>query len=270
MSMADQAIEVGGVQINKPTNDAPQDLPSTEPIDFLSELVGEGKRYASVADLAKGKLHADEHIKTIEEENARMREQFEAQTKNSETLEKVLERLQTIDNPARPVIPEPEDPDDDNHISRDSIASIVQDLMNETKAQESAAKQAEVYKRNQAEAWSKLAAIYDGQVDKAQLAVAEFVGDNANRARVLDEMTRLDPEGFVKFMQAQKRSDVEFVPSAKSSAPKVDVASVGELTWEKARAIRKSNPELYNSRQFQDALIKARDRNERAFWGKVR
>lgn len=42
--------------------------------DALSQLVGEGKKYATAAELAKGMLHGQVHIGKIEQENSDMRD----------------------------------------------------------------------------------------------------------------------------------------------------------------------------------------------------
>lgn len=56
---------------------------------ILDELVGEDKKYRSVEDLAKSRIHADEHITNIEKENAELREKV----KDFQMQESLFERL---------------------------------------------------------------------------------------------------------------------------------------------------------------------------------
>jgi len=59
-------------------------------------LVGEGKKYKSVDDLAKSRINADEHIKQIEFENNNMRKELDtlsSQRENSKTIEDILVKL---------------------------------------------------------------------------------------------------------------------------------------------------------------------------------
>mgnify|MGYP003631509838 CR=1 FL=1 len=58
--------------------------------DALAELVGEGKKYATVEDLAKGAVNAQQHIGTLEQETANLREQ----TSSAKSIEDVLKAIQ--------------------------------------------------------------------------------------------------------------------------------------------------------------------------------
>tara|TARA_X000001382_G_scaffold129998_1_gene123494 strand:+ start:6104 stop:6919 length:816 start_codon:yes stop_codon:yes gene_type:complete len=51
-----------------------EDNKSTDDANYIDQLVGEGKKYSSIEELAKAKYHADQHISRIEEENKGMRE----------------------------------------------------------------------------------------------------------------------------------------------------------------------------------------------------
>lgn len=70
-------------------NEAP-DLSAVTPEAALEELVGEGKKYATVADLAKAHLHASAHIGTLEEENG----QYRTKVEKAATIEEILAKLQ--------------------------------------------------------------------------------------------------------------------------------------------------------------------------------
>ena len=63
---------------------------------IVDVLVGEGKKYKSVDDLAKSRITADEHIKQIEFENSNMRTELDSlasQRDNSKTIEDILVKL---------------------------------------------------------------------------------------------------------------------------------------------------------------------------------
>jgi hypothetical protein len=57
--------------------------------DLVVELVGEGKTYKTVDELAKGKINADIHIKRLEEEAKALREQLAG----AKSVEDVLEAV---------------------------------------------------------------------------------------------------------------------------------------------------------------------------------
>ena len=64
--------------------------------DALAELVGEGKKYATVEDLAKGAVNAQRHIGTLEQETATLREQ----SSSSKSIEDVLAAIKGTQEPA--------------------------------------------------------------------------------------------------------------------------------------------------------------------------
>lgn len=70
-------------------NKAP-DLSSVTPEQALEELVGEGKKYSSVAELAKAHLHSEVHIGRLETENGDYREKLS----KASTVEEILSKLQ--------------------------------------------------------------------------------------------------------------------------------------------------------------------------------
>lgn len=55
--------------------------------------MGEGKKYGTVEELDSAYAHANDHIGKIEEENAKLREQMEALTKQGNAVEEVLKAL---------------------------------------------------------------------------------------------------------------------------------------------------------------------------------
>jgi hypothetical protein len=61
--------------------------------DLLGELVGEGKKFKTVEDLAKGKLAADSHIGRLEVENKALREAMESEGTPEQVLAKINDYL---------------------------------------------------------------------------------------------------------------------------------------------------------------------------------
>src|SRR3990167_6876 len=64
----------------------------------IAELVGEGKKYKSVEDALKSVPHAQQHIQTLEEENARIKAELTARR----TTEELLEEIRSGVQPAQP------------------------------------------------------------------------------------------------------------------------------------------------------------------------
>lgn len=69
---------------------ASDDLPFVDPNkDYLAELVGEGKKFSTPAELARGKAEADLHIARIEDEQKRLRTELSTRIKYEEFLDKL-------------------------------------------------------------------------------------------------------------------------------------------------------------------------------------
>jgi len=70
--------------------------PEVTGAEALANLVGEGKKYATVEDMAKGAVNAQHHIGTLEQETATLREQ----SGNNKGVEEVLAAIKGIQQPA--------------------------------------------------------------------------------------------------------------------------------------------------------------------------
>ena len=62
--------------------------------DYLSELVGEGKKYSDASALARSRLEADNHIARIEKENAGIRAELQKRLSMEELLTKLQPQAQ--------------------------------------------------------------------------------------------------------------------------------------------------------------------------------
>lgn len=80
--------------------------------EYLPELVGEGKKFKTPEDLAKGKLEADAFVERLKAEQAELRKELETRIKYEEFLDKMtsLEKTNgsTLENqpPKEPVVPQ--------------------------------------------------------------------------------------------------------------------------------------------------------------------
>lgn len=65
------------------------DLSDVTPEQALEELVGEGKKYPSVAEMAKAMLHSQQHIGKLESENG----EYRAKLERASTIDEILGKL---------------------------------------------------------------------------------------------------------------------------------------------------------------------------------
>ena len=69
---------------------------------FLDQLVGEGKKFANIEDLAKGKLNSDEHIDKLENENQRLRQELDTRMTAEEVLAEIRKPEANLQPQAQP------------------------------------------------------------------------------------------------------------------------------------------------------------------------
>ncbi len=68
----------------------------------IDQLVGQGKKFATIEDLATGKLHSDGHIETLTAELASLREDLNGRL-NAQEILKELKEIQLKSNESQPV-----------------------------------------------------------------------------------------------------------------------------------------------------------------------
>ena len=91
----------------------------------LEGLVGDDKKYKSVSDAMKAIPHAQQHISTLEEENARMKEDLSKRKTAEELLEDIRNSNQPVTQTASPA-----------SIDTNTISDIVKQQLANTKTEE--------------------------------------------------------------------------------------------------------------------------------------
>lgn len=110
----------------------PVDVQTNDSTDPLMELVGEGKKYATPADLAKAKKEADSFIEQIKRENAELRERVSSQA----TVDEIMTQIKQLSpKPSQPVEPDNQ-PRQPASATPDDISKLVTDLLNQAKTKE--------------------------------------------------------------------------------------------------------------------------------------
>jgi len=131
------------------------------------ELVGQGKKYATVDDALKSVPHAQKHIKTLEEELASTKAELEKR----KTAEQLLDEIKSGMKPA-------ESPSAFGQITSDNVAQIVeQTLVKKTQEQ--------VVKTNISKVTSAFSGKYGEKAEEAFKTLAKDTGMS------VDELNRL-------------------------------------------------------------------------------
>lgn len=217
--------------------------PSATP---LEELVGEGKKFKSVDDLARGKLESDKFIEKLQEEQRLLREDLQKYAGLEEKVQGLL-KAQEVPAPSTPATAQPsgsvEQPDIDQ-------------LINE---------------RLTAHEQAKLA---DSNFQKSQTAVMEAYGNDAVKAREAIQKRAMELGVTPEYLgQQAKQSPTAFAalmglnaprqPSAQPTVGDYRSTPTGANTSPEAGTkayydkLRRENPQLYYSPAIQNEVYKA-------------
>lgn len=218
---------------------APQTPATTEqaPSPFTA-LVGESGKYKTPDELAKAYIHADTFIEQLKAENAQLR----AKTQEAKTLDEVLERLQEAKEPQEPT---------SSSLTPEAVAAIVQQQI--TGMETAKTRQANLQAADKAmkeKFGEKAAEVYAAKANTPELQA------------IYRNLAETAPDQFVALFGAV----VDNTPKGSIDTPTVTSGGMNASTknkeWSKAwvAKVRKENPALYKSPQFQTDMLKNLDK----------
>ena len=236
--------------------------PETQIENPLEALVGEGKKYSTVEELAKGALHAQQHIKTLEEERA------EART--IEQLVQELDRRREQETPPTTPVAEPK-PDADTPApgksQEEELESVVARLLAERESAQTAT-------QNFEQSVTTLDKVY-GTRDATNQAVAKRAAELGLSVAELRSQAERSPKAFLTLM------GVGGQPNPAGSAPiaprEVATPAFDSLNTTKQvqpgtqayyRKMQRDDPKRYRSKAVQRQMMEDIERMGEAFFGR--
>lgn len=236
--------------------DAKEDQPVTsQPAEtkageesLLTALVGETQKYKSVEELAKAYVNADSFIEQLKEENRKLREQ----AAKAKTIDEVLERMNQRTAPE-------EDKPPVSGIKPEDVQKLVEQTLSGRELQQ----------RREANLLAADKAMKERFGDKA----AEMFKQRATtpeKAKILMELAATDPQEFVNLFGGVTSTPTQNIDTGSVSTP-LSLQSGNrakmEGTKEWAQNIRKENPSLYWSHEFQYKLQQMVSKNPSLYFG---
>lgn len=253
--MADQATIFGSDQ-NQPAANTKPDQSKTQD-NPVAILVGEGRKYKTVEDLAKAYIEADGFIENLKTENAQFREKLAG----AKTIDDVLERL--TEQPKASASDQGEEPNPKG-LTADAIAKIVRDTV--TGMETAKSRQTNLQKANAA--MTKLFGDKAKEVFEAQASTPET-------KQALMALASVDPDKFVKLFSPGKP---QAPGSQTDSGSTVNTAALEDTnqsarvmdpgTKEYFNQLRTKEPKRYYSSEVQLAMHKAAQADPDKFFGR--
>jgi hypothetical protein len=221
----------------------PTEIQTDEPNVILETLVGEGKKYKTVGDLAKAYAHADVHIARITAENSEKDERLKTMEAQMEVLNKL------VTNPNNPAQSNP------TPAVETSVSNSPQGDDIETKIRDTVEQLSEEKKRT--ENTSKVDTVLLEKFGEPEKAT-EFLKSKASELglglKFLTDLAASSPAAFFATVgidnASQTRSDAA-PRSTVNTAALGQTATVKPNTYAWYQQLRKDNKALFNSTKIQ-------------------
>lgn len=225
--------------------------------DYLSEYVGEGKKFADAKELARAKAESDAHIARIEAENKEYRERMMQSRSVEDLMDQINERLSTNRQ-------DPPNHGGDNEPNQTGTSVSPEDLDRIITEKMTAKQKADQEKANQLWVMQQLQKKYGAEFGRrVQEAAAEL-------AMTKDEMNALasqKPKAFMKLVSDNQAptSQPSFSPPNSRLNTQVESNS-GEKNYAYYRKMRNENPKLYKSTRVQAEMHREAIKQGAAFF----
>ena len=224
---------------------------TTEQQSLLTALVGEGQKYKTPEELAKAYANADQFIEQLKEENRKLREQANA----AKTIDEVLERINATKQAPQ------EEPPAVSGLKPEDVQKLVASTL----------EQRDVESRRTANLIAADKALKEKFGEKAQEVFNSFAATPELKQSFM-EIAAVDPGKFAAIFGA--------VTAPQGASTGVDNSSVStpvmpnsgnrasvEGTKEWASKVRKENPSLYWSQEFQVKMQNMVTKNPQLYFG---
>jgi len=214
-------------------NDQPQ---IDESKNYLEDLVGDGKKFKTAEDLAKGKFLADSYVKILERKLDEMRtdylkvsEENKARAKLEELIDQMNNKTQQLTSSETPPAKEVQTP------SLDQIESLVSNKISQVETQR---KERENFNL----VTNKLKEVYGNDY---QLYLNKQTEDLGLSKEFVNDMARKHPSAFIKTFGLDATKSTENF----QTPPRNNMGFTPKLpekrTWSYYQKMKQTNPNLY-------------------------
>lgn len=220
------------------------------PEQFLEQVVGEGKKYSDVEALAKGAVHADEHIKKLEHELSELREDLQTR----EGLNEILTELRSSAGPGSSAepngdgepAPEPAETPNKEDIDK-MIKESVSESLTEAQRKQLATANKTKFSERAFEVWG----------DDAPKKLEETIAGLGMSMEQVQALAEASPEAAIRVVGlTQQTRDSTSPPRSTVNLPNTPTDKRDYSWW---RKLRQEDPKSYHSKEMsmkrhQDAI----------------
>lgn len=218
----------------------------------LDALVGEGKKFSDVEALAAGKQAADQHIQSIETENAELKQQLEDAQKAG-NLGELVETLKSA------LAENKEGSDGAQTMSTEDLTEVIRSVV---KGDESANTKA----ANRQKGNELVLGMTDGNVEAARALVAERAAKLGMSPQKLAELSEDSPSAFASLMNPDSSTASSGSPTAlpgarndvlDTNAPVLELDGFKTKAWFDERKKEMGHVKYLNDQSIQVELTRS-------------
>lgn len=208
--------------------------------DYLAELVGEGKKFATEKDLARGKLEADLFVEKLKREQAELRADFlrlQDEYKSTASLKEIVDQLKNTRPDSHTNQPVDRDTRDQNMFDAEKAKEVARSTYNEM---ETFRKQEANYNAVKAKLQERFGSNYQAAV-KQQI---DALGISETR---LGEMARNEPQILIKALGLDqvRRDNFETPPRNNQLSDNFAPSAGTKRDWNFYQKLRQKEPKVY-------------------------
>lgn len=237
-----------------------QDITIDPNKNYVEELVGEGKKYATVEDMAKAILYKDQHIKRVETENSGMRKDFSDWREQHNAVQNLQEALTALKEQNHSSNDAPQVNEDTNKGQQIDMTQIESLFTNKIKEHEEFRKE----ETNEQMVLSKLKERYG---DKYETYLRTQMDELGMSQEDVMEMARKRPSIFTKVFLSERQTE-NFQAPPQSNRRSDSFASTGAQKRDEAYydKLRQEKPDVYWSPKIQNQMHEDAQRLGDAFF----
>lgn len=214
-----------------------------ESVDYLEVLVGEGKKFKDVKDLAKGKAHADTTIEVMKQKL----DELTKQLSEAKSLEAVLTEIRSQKEP--PVVNNPVEITPDPATIDDSfIEKRLEELLARREAQKAAETNREYVSRVLVESL--------GDTERVKQVLAHKSKELGMTGQALESLANQNPKAFFKLLDIQEGSPQRVTPSVPTSSYNAQFQNGVKRGHSYYEKMKRDNPQQYRSPKTTSDMIK--------------
>jgi|TARA_R110000803_G_scaffold38016_3_gene82055 hypothetical protein len=225
---------------------------STQTTGSVAELVGEGKKFATVEDLAKGKAEADVFIEQLKKEQAELRSDLDQRLSAQDLLDEIRkEREAQLHASSAPA-----EGNTTPSLGQDDIASLVNSTIEQRETQQTA-------DQNILTVDSKMKDLYG---DKAQEMMLTKAAASNISVDFLKDIAAKSPNAFFNVLGlSDQRPATPTMTQGSVDTTGLTPKTTNGNSWSDFEVMRRENPKMYWKPETQIRLLKAKQEQGESF-----